>query len=52
MVETWPRRDEVWLVSLDPTGGAKIRKARLPLAPTADGKQVLVIAPLSGSRNS
>src|SRR5688572_9408620 len=27
-VVTWPRRFEVWLVSLDPTRGSEIRKTR------------------------
>lgn len=38
-----PRRGEVWLVDLDPTRGAEMRKTRLVLVLSSDALGVLPI---------
>ena len=51
MVNRAPRRDEVWLVSLDPTHGAEIRKMRPCLVVSPDEMnrhlQTVIIAPMT-----
>jgi mRNA interferase MazF len=46
-----PRRDEVWLVSLDPTHGAEIRKTRPCLVVSPDEMnrhlQTVIVAPMT-----
>jgi mRNA interferase MazF len=50
-VSRTPRRDEVWLVSLDPTHGAEIRKTRpcLVLSPDEMNRylQTVIVAPMT-----
>ncbi|MGH6900760.1 MAG: type II toxin-antitoxin system PemK/MazF family toxin [Geminicoccaceae bacterium] len=50
-VVTWPRRFEVWLVSLDPTRGSEIRKSRpcMIVSPDEMNQQVrtVIIAPMT-----
>lgn len=51
MVAKSPRRDEVWLVSLDPTEGAEIQKTRPCLVVSPDEMnrhlRTVVIAPMT-----
>jgi len=51
VVSDSPRLDEVWLVSLDPTQGAEIRKTRhcLVISPDESNRhlQTVIIAPLT-----
>src|SRR5213596_1701663 len=51
-----PRRDEVWLVSLDPTRGAEIQKTRpcLVISPEEINQHLLtvIVAPMSTVRRS
>ena len=51
MVAKSPRRDEVWLVSLDPTEGAEIQKTRPCLVVSPDEMnrhlRTIVIAPMT-----
>ena len=51
MVSRSPRRDEVWLVSLDPTHGAEIRKTRPCLVVSPDEMnqylQTVIVAPMT-----
>ena len=51
MVGSVPQRDEVWLVSLDPTHGVEIRKTRpcLVISPDEMNRhlQTVVIAPIT-----
>ncbi len=51
MVARPPRRDEVWLVSLDPTEGAEIQKTRpcLVISPNEMNQhlQTIVVAPMT-----
>ena len=51
MVSDLPRLDEVWLVSLDPTQGAQIRKTRpcLIVSPDESNRHLrtVIIAPLT-----
>jgi len=48
---SWPRRDEVWLVSLDPTQGSEIRKTRpsLVVSPNEMNEHLrtVIIVPLT-----
>ena len=48
---TYPRRDEIWLVSLDPTQGSEIRKTRpaLVVSPNEPNQylRTVIIAPLT-----
>jgi len=48
---TFPRRDEVWLVSLDPTEGAEIQKTRpgLVVSPNEANEylRTVIIAPMT-----
>jgi len=50
-VVNYPRRDEVWLVSLDPTVGAEIRKTRPCLVVSPDDAnqylRTVIVAPLT-----
>jgi mRNA interferase MazF len=50
---TFPRRDEIWLVSLDPTQGSEIRKTRpaLVVSPNEPNQylRTVIIAPLTGT---
>jgi mRNA interferase MazF len=50
---TLPRRDEVWLVSLDPTQGAEIQKTRpaLLVSPNEANEflQTVIIAPMTST---
>lgn len=55
-VVTWPRRFEVWLVSLDPTRGAEIRKTRPSVVVSPDEMnqhvRTVIVAPMTTvSRN-
>jgi len=51
VVSRSPRRDEVWLVSLDPTHGAEIRKTRPCLVVSPDEMnqylQTVIVAPMT-----
>lgn len=51
MVSQPPRRDEVWLITLDPTQGAKIRKTRPCLVISPDEMnqhlQTVIVAPMT-----
>lgn len=51
MVSDPPRRDEVWLVALDPTHGAEIQKTRPCLVVSPDEMnrhlQTVIIAPMT-----
>ncbi len=51
MVNRGPRRDEVWLVSLDPTHGAEIRKTRPCLVISPDEMNLhlrtVIVAPMT-----
>jgi len=51
VVERPPRRDEVWLVDLDPTFGAEIRKTRpcLVISPDEINKNLdtIIVAPMT-----
>lgn len=51
MVAGVPRRDEVWLVDLEPTRGAEIRKTRPCLVVSADelneNLQAVIVAPMT-----
>lgn len=51
MVAGSPRRDEVWLVSLDPTQGAQIQKTRPCLVISPDemneNLQTVIVAPMT-----
>lgn len=51
MVSQSPQRDEVWLVSLDPTQGAEIRKTRpcLVVSPVEMNNhlQTVIVAPMT-----
>lgn len=51
MVDRSPRRDEVWLVSLDPTQGVEIQKTRpcLVISPDEMNKHLrsVIIAPMT-----
>lgn len=51
MVASAPRQDEVWLVSLDPTSGAEIKKTRpcLVVSPNEmnDHLRTVIIAPMT-----
>ena len=51
MVNEGPRRDEVWLVSLDPTQGSELRKMRpcLVVSPDESNRHLrtVIIAPLT-----
>ena len=51
MVSRFPRRDEVWLVSLDPTHGAEIQKTRPCLVVSPDEMneylQTVIVAPMT-----
>ena len=48
---TWPRRCEVWLVSLDPTRGSEIRKTRTCVVVSPDelnrNIQTVIVAPMT-----
>jgi len=50
---TFPRRDEIWLVSLDPTQGSEIRKTRPALVVSPDEPnqylRTVIIAPLTST---
>lgn len=50
---TYPRRDEIWLVSLDPTLGSEIRKTRpaLVVSPNEPNQylRTVIIAPLTST---
>ena len=49
----FPRRDEVWLVSLDPTQGSEIRKTRLALVVSPNEAneylRTVIIAPMTST---
>lgn len=51
MVNRTPRRDEVWLVSLDPTHGVEIQKTRPCLVVSPDEMnrylQTVIVAPMT-----
>jgi mRNA interferase MazF len=51
VVSRLPQRDEVWLISLDPTQGAEIRKTRPCLVVSPDvmnqNLQTVIIAPMT-----
>jgi mRNA interferase MazF len=51
LVSRAPRRDEVWLVSLDPTHGAEIKKTRPCLVVSPDEMnghlQTVIVAPMT-----
>ena len=51
MVKRAPRRDEVWLVSLDPTHGAEIQKTRPCLVVSPDEMnrylQTVIVVPMT-----
>jgi mRNA interferase MazF len=51
VVSRFPRRDEVWLVSLDPTHGAEIQKTRPCLVVSPDEMneylQTVIVAPMT-----
>jgi mRNA interferase MazF len=51
MVNRLPRRDEVWLISLDPTQGVEIRKTRPCLIISPDEMnqhlQTVIVAPMT-----
>lgn len=51
VVIRFPRRDEVWLVSLDPTHGAEIQKTRPCLVVSPDEMnqhlQTVIVAPMT-----
>ena len=51
MVNRIPRRDEVWLVALDPTHGAEIRKTRPCLVVSPDEMnrhlQTVIVVPMT-----
>ncbi len=51
MVSRAPRRDEVWLVSLDPTHGSEIKKTRPCLVVSPDEVnrhlQTVIVAPMT-----
>jgi mRNA interferase MazF len=53
---TFPRRDEIWLVSLDPTLGSEIRKTRpaLVVSPNEPNQylRTVIIAPLTSTERS
>ena len=55
MIRT-PRRDEVWLVSLDPTHGAEIQKARPCLVVSPDEMnrylQTVIVVPMTTTMRS
>jgi mRNA interferase MazF len=48
---TYPRRDEVWLIALDPSRGAEIRKTRPCLVVSPDEMneplQTVIVAPMT-----
>ena len=48
---TWPRRFEVWLVSLNPTRGSEIRKTRPCVVVSPDelnrNVQTIIVAPMT-----
>lgn len=50
---TYPRRDEIWLVSLDPTQGSEIRKTRPALVVSPNEANMylrtVIVAPLTGT---
>lgn len=50
-VVTWPRRFEVWLISLDPTRGAEIRKTRPCVVVSPDEMnphvRTVIVAPMT-----
>ena len=52
---TYPRRDEIWLVSLDPTLGSEIRKTRpaLVISPNEPNQylRTVIIAPLTSTEH-
>lgn len=52
----FPRRDEIWLVSLDPTQGSEIRKTRpgLVVSPNEANEylRTLIIAPMTSRSHS
>lgn len=56
MVNRAPRRDEVWLVSLDPTHGAEIKKTRPCLVVSPDEMnrylQTIIVAPMTTTMRS
>jgi mRNA interferase MazF len=51
LVSHGPRRDEIWLVTLDPTHGAEIRKTRPCLVISPDemnqNLQTIIVAPMT-----
>jgi mRNA interferase MazF len=53
-VVSWPRRFEVWLVSLDPTRGSEIRKPRPCVVVSPDEMnrniQTVIVAPMTTAR--
>jgi mRNA interferase MazF len=53
-VVSWPRRFEVWLVSLDPTRGSEIRKTRPSVVVSPDEMnrniQTVIVAPMTTAR--
>jgi mRNA interferase MazF len=55
-VVTWPRRFEVWLVSLDPTRGSEIRKTRPCVIVSPDelnrNIQTVIVAPMTTATRS
>jgi mRNA interferase MazF len=55
-VVSFPRRDEVWLVSLDPTQGAEIQKTRpaLVVSPNEANEylRTVIVAPMTTSERS
>jgi mRNA interferase MazF len=56
VVNRTPRRDEVWLVSLDPTHGAEIQKTRPCLVVSPDEMnrylQTVIVVPMTTSMRS
>ena len=53
---TYPRRDEVWLIALDPSKGSEIRKTRPCLIVSPDEMneplQIVLVAPMTTTQRS
>lgn len=56
MVSRAPRRDEVWLISLDPTHGAEVKKTRPCLVVSPDEMnrhlQTVIVVPMTTAMRS
>jgi mRNA interferase MazF len=53
---TYPRRDEIWLVSLDPAEGSEMRKTRPALVVSPDEPnqylRTVIVAPMTSAKRS